>query len=61
MNVSNRIEARLDTIKAKVNDLVKLLLIKNVGTAEQSKGSGVVDIFEFTAHARHVAAKTLSI
>jgi hypothetical protein len=51
MNVSNRIEARLDTIKAKANDLVKLLLIKNVRTAEQSKGSGVVDIFAFTPHA----------
>src|SRR5215469_1240439 len=55
INVSNRIEARLDTIKAKVNDLVKLLLIENVGTAVQSKGSGVVDIFEFTAPAYFVA------
>ena len=51
MNVSNRIEARLDTIKSKVNDLVSRHLIENVGTAEQSKGSGVVDIFEFTTPA----------
>jgi hypothetical protein len=48
-NVSARIEARLDTIKAKVDDLIKLKLVEDIGTAPQSKGSGEVDIFRYTS------------
>jgi hypothetical protein len=47
-NVSARIESRLDTIKIKVNDLVRLDLIEIVRKEKQSKGTGEVDIYKFT-------------
>jgi hypothetical protein len=46
-NFSERIEDRLDTIKTKVKDLIKLDLIEHIGTAPQSKGSGVVGVFRY--------------
>jgi hypothetical protein len=46
--IANRIEDRLDRIKGKVEDLVNLGLIVQIGRTKEAKGNGTVPIFEFT-------------
>jgi hypothetical protein len=45
---ANRIDDRIPRIKSKVEDLVKLGLIAQVGTVKESKGTGIIPIFQFT-------------
>ena len=45
---ANRIESRLDRIKIRVDELVNIGLIFQSGTAKESKGTGIVPIFQFT-------------
>ena len=51
----NRIEYRLPRIKRNVTELVKLGLVVQVGKAKQTKGTGIVDIFQFTELGRVMA------
>jgi hypothetical protein len=46
--IDNRIEDRTSRILGKVEDLAKLGLIARTGTAKQTKGTGIVPIFQFT-------------
>jgi hypothetical protein len=46
--LANKIEDKRPRIKDKVEELVNLSLIAQIGTAKQSKGNGTVPIFEFT-------------
>jgi len=46
--IANRIDDRTSTILGKVQDLAKLGLIEQIGTAKQTKGTGTVRIFQFT-------------
>lgn len=48
INTANRIEDRPPRIKCLVDELVKLGLIIRVGTAKETRGTGIVDIFQFT-------------
>ncbi|MGC2575876.1 MAG: hypothetical protein WA364_30605 [Candidatus Nitrosopolaris sp.] len=52
---ANRIDDRIPRVRGKVEDLVNLGLIVQIGTAKQSKGTGTVPIFEFT-HVGHAIA-----
>jgi hypothetical protein len=45
---ANRIEDRLPRIKRNVEELINLGLIVQIGTAKESKGTGIVNIFQFT-------------
>lgn len=45
---ASRIDDRIPRIKGRVEDLVKMGLIVQTGTAKESKGTGVVDIYQFT-------------
>lgn len=53
--VANRIENRLPRIKSKVEDLVNLGLIAEIGPAKESKGTGTTTIYEFTIVGKIVA------
>jgi hypothetical protein len=53
--IANRIEDRTSRILGKVEDLAKLGLIAQTGTAKQTKGTGIVSIFQFT-HVGHAIA-----
>jgi hypothetical protein len=46
--ISNRVEARQERVASKVEDLAKLGLISQIRTAKQTKGTGIVRIFQFT-------------
>ena len=46
--ISNRVEARSDRIKARINDLVNLGLIHENGIAKATKGNGTVILYRHT-------------
>jgi hypothetical protein len=47
---SSRIKNTIRKIQGKIDDLIKLGLIKRAGTVKQSKGTGAVFLYEFTRH-----------
>jgi hypothetical protein len=47
---SSRIKNTIRKIQGKIDDLIKLRLIKRAGTVKQSKGTGTVFLYEFTRH-----------
>ena len=49
-NRSSRIKNTIRKIQGKIDDLIKLRLIKRAGTVKQSKGTGTVFLYEFTRH-----------
>jgi hypothetical protein len=51
----NRVENRLPRIKLIVKELVNLGIIVQVGTAKETKGTGIVSIFQFTEVGRMMA------
>jgi len=51
----NRVEDRLPRIKRNVKELANIGLIIQVGTAKETKGTGIVDIFQFTEVGRMMA------
>lgn len=58
---ANRIEDRLPRIKDKVNVLINLGLIAQVGMTKESKGTGTVPIFGFTTIGHVVAGVVESL
>lgn len=53
--ISNRIENRLDRVKDKVNDLIELNLIEEVGTTKETKGNSNIPIYRHTVNGTLVA------
>ncbi|MGC1932632.1 MAG: hypothetical protein WA667_26970 [Candidatus Nitrosopolaris sp.] len=55
MTTSNKLKDRTDRVEGKVEDLVKLGLIVQSGTAKELKGNGTVPIFQFTPMGHAIA------
>jgi hypothetical protein len=55
VTISNRIEDTQKRTKNCLEDLINLQLIRKVGTAKQEKGTGNVDLYEYTMYASFVA------
>ena len=53
--ISNRIENRLDRVKDKVNDLIELNLIEEVGITKETKGNSSIPIYRHTVNGSLVA------
>ena len=53
--ISNRIENRLDRVKDKVNDLMELNLIEEVGTTKETKGNSNIPIYRHTVNGSLIA------
>jgi hypothetical protein len=55
MTTSNKIKDRTDRVEGRIEDLVKLGLIVQTGTAKELKGNGTVPIFQFTTVGHAIA------
>ena len=53
--VSNRIEARIDRVKSRIEDLIDLRLIHQNGTAKATKGNATIPLYEYTELGHFVA------
>jgi hypothetical protein len=55
ITISNRVEDTQRRTKNCIDDLITLRLVRKVGTAKQDKGTGIVDLYEYTMYATFVA------
>jgi len=47
-NQSSRVKNTIRDIKAKIDDLIELGLMRRAGTVKQEKGTGIIFVYEFT-------------
>lgn len=53
--ISNRVEARSDRVKARIEDLITLGLVQRNGTTKATKGNGPVPLYQYTELGHFIA------